>query len=872
MATSFVIRSSFSPSILRSGAASSPPRSPASMCLRRRDSWEDTPVRTLLIDNYDSYTYNIFQALSVVNRVPPVVVRNDEWTWEYARYCLYDEKAFDNIVISPGPGSPTCSVDIGICPQILLECKDVPVLGVCLGHQALGFVHGARIVHAPEPVHGRLSEIEHTGCCLFSNIPSGRRSGFRVVRYHSLIIDPESLPSELIPTAWTSSLATLSFLEAQESCMKHHPLHSPDFASAVMEGLELSRHATLEDCKCSKILMGVMHHTWPHYGLQFHPESVATSHGRQIFQNFKKITVDYGLRSSQHYGRKVHACGKSRLFQVFHPSLSAKEPNNGKPLNDNLMDFKSPLSGNSIDDLNKGDKKHLRLEWKKINCLLNQVGGPENIFCKLFGDKCGKDAFWLDSSSTDQKRARFSFMGGKGGPMWKQITFRLSDKSTKTAKAGGCLSIQDCYGAVKKWFLKDGFFDFLDKELQSFQYDKEDYAGLPFDFCGGYIGFIGYNLKVECGASSNSHQSTTPDACLFFADNLIVIDHHNGDVYVLSIHDEHHLDSKRGAKSWLVETERRLLKLTTKATEPPNKPKLPTRSSCQHEANFVVDKSRHQYIKDVQKCLEFIRDGESYELCLTTQMRKKVHNINSLNLYLKLRDRNPAPYAAWLNFTQEDLCICCSSPERFLQLDGHGTLEAKPIKGTIARGRTPEEDEILKLQLQYSEKDQAENLMIVDLLRNDIGRVCEPGSVHVPSLMELQSYATVHTLVSTIQGKRKSDITPVQCVKAAFPGGSMTGAPKLRSMELLDSLESCSRGVYSGCIGFFSYNQTFDLNIVIRTIVIHKGEASIGAGGAIVALSNPEDEHAEMMLKAKAPTNVVQEFINELDFHEEISR
>ncbi|KAJ0985155.1 hypothetical protein J5N97_003511 [Dioscorea zingiberensis] len=746
METSLGIRSSFSPWIPRSRAASLPPWPRASMCLSRRGGWEHKPVRTLLIDNYDSYTYNIFQELSVVNLVPPVVVRNDEWTWEYARYCLYDEKAFDNIVISPGPGSPTRSADIGICPQILLQCKDVPVLGVCLGHQALGFVHGAQIVHAPEPVHGRLSEIEHSGCRLFSNIPSGRESGFKVVRYHSLVIDPESLPRELIPIAWTSSMPTLSFLESQESCTKHYPLHSPDYTSAIIEGSELSRHSTLEDFKCSKILMGVMHHSWPHYGLQFHPESVATRHGRQIFQNFKKITVDYGLRSSKHHERKVHDCGKSQLFQVSHPSISTKESCNGKPLSDNLMDSKSPLSRNSINDLIDGDKKRLRLEWKKINCLLNQVGGPEKIFCELFSDKCSKNTFWLDSSSTDQNRARFSFMGCKGGRLWKQITFKLSDKSSKTGNDGGYLSIRDCHGVVEKRFLKDGFFDFLDKELQSFQYDKEDYADLPFDFCGGYVGFIGYNLKVECGASSNSHQSTTPDACLFFADNLIVIDHTNGDVYILSIHDHHHLDATSGVKSWLVETERKLLRLISKTTKKSNKQKLPTRTSRQWEANFVVDKSRHQYIKDVQKCLEFIRDGQSYELCLTTQMRRNVDNINSLNLYLKLRERNPAPYAAWLNFAEEDLCICCSSPERFLRLDRNGTLEAKPIKGTIARGRTPEEDEILKLQLQYSEKDQAENLMIVDLLRNDIGRVCEPGSVHVPRLMEVQSYATVHTL------------------------------------------------------------------------------------------------------------------------------
>ncbi|OAY79010.1 putative aminodeoxychorismate synthase, chloroplastic [Ananas comosus] len=853
----------------RRGGALRPP--PLMARRRRRREGEgggerggDELVRTLLIDNYDSYTYNIYQELSVVNGVPPVVVRNDEWAWECMHFWLYEEEAFDNIVISPGPGSPACPADIGICLQILRECGDIPILGVCLGHQALGFIHGAQVVHALEPVHGRLSEIEHTGCELFSHIPSGRNSGFKVVRYHSLVIDAESLPNDLIPIAWTTSLRTLSFLESDRPAAMNgslwgrpHELCTIDLLGRphelctidLLDNINARGINYTDDLHCKKVLMGVMHSTRPHYGLQFHPESIATCHGRQIFKNFKKKTIEFGLRTSSRHERKgSHACQSSGF--TYNELLQFKEKNK-----DHLdMLATSPL---------RSSTKHLQLQWKKIDNLVSRVGGSANIFYELFGYCNSEETFWLDSSSTDQNRARFSFMGGKGGPLWKQLTFRLSDQSKATSKFGGYLSIQDVHGSVSTRFLKNGFLDFLNEELQSFQYDTKDYEGLPFDFCGGFVGFLGYGLKVECGASSNKYKSTTPDACFFFADNLVAIDHDNGDVYILSIHDIH--SDRSNDKSWLIEAERRLLRLSTIGSTRINlKEQRLSSSSVPNKGSFVVEKSKNQYIKDVKKCLKLIRDGESYELCLTTQMRKRVGNINALKLYFNLREQNPAPYAAWLNFAGENLCICCSSPERFLRLDKSGTLEAKPIKGTIARGRTPEEDEQLRLQLQYR---QAENLMIVDLLRNDLGRVCTPGSVRVPRLMEIESYATVHTMVSTIQGRKKPDLSPMDCVKAAFPGGSMTGAPKIRSMEILDSLENCSRGVYSGSIGFFSYNQTFDLNIVIRTVVLHNNEASVGAGGAIVALSKPEDEFAEMMLKAKAPTKVVELCNREVDIH-----
>ncbi|XP_073274672.1 aminodeoxychorismate synthase, chloroplastic-like isoform X2 [Primulina huaijiensis] len=787
-------------------------------CLARKRLREPSSklnlIRTLLIDNYDSYTYNIFQELSIING------------W--------------------------------ICLRLLLECSDIPILGVCLGHQALGFVHGAEVVHAPEPIHGRLSDIEHNGCQLFHGIPSGRNSGFKVVRYHSLVVDQRSLPKELIPIAWASSSDTIPFLGIQNSEDLDGPVDSKVSTKFFLTRSEkrLRWHSSSpEELQIRKILMGIMHLHRPHYGLQFHPESIATCHGRQIFKNFAAITKDYWfrLKSSPNSIRNVKYAACMQVpneNQFFQDVLRSKHSVNG-------FSNEKPASMHNMMNLSHSPKtvKYLKLKWRKLECPMSQVGGDKNMFCELFGDREAGNTFWLDSSSTEMSRARFSFMGGKGGPLWKQVTFKLLSKSDASYKGGGSLLIEDAEGCTSTTFLEDGFFDFLNKELQSFCYDASDYEGLPFDFYGGYVGYIGYDLKVECGVSSNRHKSSAPDACLFFADNLVVVDHLHDDIYITSI-----LDNDTTKTLWLDEVERKLLDMKVRLLRKSSSFLCPVSTNASFGETFSAEKSREQYMEDIEKCQKLIRNGESYELCLTTQMTRKVGEINSLGLYLNLREKNPAPYSAWLNFPKENLCVCCSSPERFLRLDRNGVLEAKPIKGTIARGPSKGEDELNRLKLQYSEKDQAENLMIVDLLRNDLGRICEPGSVHVPHLMDVESYSTVHTMVSTVRGKKQSNVSAVDCVRAAFPGGSMTGAPKLRSMEILDSLESCSRGIYSGCIGYFSYNQTFDLNIVIRTVVLHKGEASIGAGGAITALSNPMDEYEEMILKTKAPTNSVIDY------------
>ncbi|MFV2103638.1 anthranilate synthase component I family protein [Micromonospora sp. LOL_024] len=255
------------------------------------------------------------------------------------------------------------------------------------------------------------------------------------------------------------------------------------------------------------------------------------------------------------------------------------------------------------------------------------------------------------------------------------------------------------------------------------------------------------------------------------------------------------------------------------------------------------------YAEAFQAVQRALRRGESYEVNLTYQVRMEC-TADATELYRWLRRANPAPYAALLRLPA--VSVLSSSPERFLRVGRNGTVEARPIKGTLPRGRDAAHDGALRLSLGRDPKTFAENLMITDLLRNDLGQVSQLGTIQVPALMVTESYQTVHQLVTTVRGVLRPDVSPVQCVRSAFPGGSMTGAPKLRTMEIIDEVEPVARGVYAGALGYFSHSGDVDLSIVIRTMVLTGNRLSIGIGGGVVAASEVDAERAEAELKAAA--------------------
>ena len=259
--------------------------------------------------------------------------------------------------------------------------------------------------------------------------------------------------------------------------------------------------------------------------------------------------------------------------------------------------------------------------------------------------------------------------------------------------------------------------------------------------------------------------------------------------------------------------------------------------------------SEVEYCTAVEQCRQAILAGRVFEVCLTQRMEMDLPG-SGWELYQVLRAVNPAPFASYLRLPGCE--VVGASPERFLRLGTDRTVESRPIKGTRPRGRTAIEDARLRDELGNSEKDRAENVMIVDLVRSDLGRVCTIGSIRVPRLCAVESYATVHQLVSTVCGSLRPRSDALDLVQACFPGGSMTGAPKIEAMKLIDELEPRARGIYSGAVGYWDRRGGLDLCIVIRTLVCAGGKAYFGVGGAVTADSDPAAEYQESLDKACA--------------------
>ncbi len=463
---------------------------------------------------------------------------------------------------------------------------------------------------------------------------------------------------------------------------------------------------------------------------------------------------------------------------------------------------------------------------------LDFLADAERAFVHIYG--AASTAFWLDGGVAGE-RGRFSFMGDASGPLAAVVTYALAERRVRLEGRGG-VELRE-----------ESIFDYLDGELARLGGAGAD---LPFGFRCGLVGYLGYELKAECDGAA-AHRAAGPDAALIRADRMIAFDHHERHTYLLALvptpPELHQIptpagrefDAVREAEGWIAGTARRLEALPAlRAAAPPAAGELRLR------------RSPGRYREDVEACKGYLRAGHSYEICLTNRA-VAAGAPDPLALYLALRRVNPAPYSAFLRFG--DLAVLSSSPERFLEVDGDGWAESRPIKGTSPRGATSAEDARLAAVLAADPKNRAENVTIVDLVRNDLGRVCEVGSVEVAELMRVESYETVHQLVSAVRGRLRSGVTTGDAIRACFPPGSMTGAPKRRTMEILDELEGEARGVYSGAIGWLGPGGACDLSVAIRTVVIDGQALSIGAGGAIVADSDPEQELAEMLLKAAAP-------------------
>lgn len=709
----------------------------------------------LVLDNRDSYTFNLVQLLRERTDREVRVVSADDGDTALALLAVGEVAG---VVISPGPGHPDDPEDFAASGAVIdavlagagrgdspgagagpASASALPLLGVCLGHQGLARRFGYEVVPAPQPRHGWLSPIQHTGTGLFAGVPQGAT----VTRYHSLAVEPGEHPDARL----------------------HVSARSED---GVIQGFEIEGA--------------------PWFGVQFHPESVACEHGATVLERFLEVV-------------------EQRAGSTLHVATARWD----------------------LDEVELTPREAARILYRGVI-------------------ERGNGSFWLDSALPDADEARWSVLGdasGHGRIVREDVT---DTADAARADTDPLTRMQEDLAAIRHTV------------------GAED---LPFR--GGAVGWFGYELGMRLLGMDPPQEQTRqdrdhlgvggqpPSSWWVWPERFVVVDHRDRQLTVCVAST----DPAR-AQEELGDYQRRVRQALRSASTPETSPpgSLPSALAGPLIPGAWRD-DRASYLEKIRRCQQALIEGESYELCLTntfTADEDASARIDPVVLFEDLIEHHPTPYAALIE-ADAALAVVSASPERLLR-GRHAVYSTKPIKGTAPRGDTPEDDAAQAEFLRSDPKTFAENLMIVDLLRNDLGRVSVPGSVEVTELMAVETYASVHQLVSTIEAVAEPGVDSVEVVRALFPGGSMTGAPKLRSVQILGELEAAPRGVYSGALGFFSADGAVELSIVIRTAVRTGTETrarwTIGAGGAIVLDSDPETEADEVELKASALRRAMQ--------------
>jgi len=460
-------------------------------------------------------------------------------------------------------------------------------------------------------------------------------------------------------------------------------------------------------------------------------------------------------------------------------------------------------------------------------------------------------SFFLDSGMDPEKLGRFSFIG-------LEPFLRFTSNGEE--------SYVNCQG-WKKHFTGNPFYilrNFLDKY-------KSDFRSKDFPFWGGAVGWFSYDLKdrLEKLPDRAINDLQMSDINIGFYDTILIIDNLKKKTYISSSgFPEAGKRRKLRAKARLENFKARLemfygdssfawdttyrdssrLSGIVSGRELSRRGGREPSRSVSRKGEITSNLTKEEYIRAVLKAKEYIRRGDIYQVNFSHRFHTQFAG-SPFKLYSALREINPAPFASYLNFG--DIKVVSSSPERFIKVSSRN-VETRPIKGTMPRGKNAFEDAFFRKKLLKSAKDKAENLMIIDLERNDLGRISEYGSIKVSEFMICEEYPTVFQLTSTIEGRLRKNIDAADILINCFPGGSITGAPKIRSMEIIEELEPVKRGIYTGAIGYLGFNQDMDTSIVIRTIVIKDNKAYFNVGGGIVYDSDPEQEYQETLDKAKA--------------------